>query len=98
MMDKQKSGIDKSFPIQWTYKKVRFGFSPYAFIHYRLKCYLTHVPLTRKLLFTPSLHNLDCYAVIIVPLDRWSDDPNDIEHALRSDGIWNETNGKEERL
>ena len=26
------------------------------------------------------------------PTDGWTADPGEVEHALRSDGIWNETN------
>lgn len=93
-----KSAIDKTFPIQWTFRSRLWGFSPLIFFRYRLKCWLTHPPLTRKFFPIYKFHDLDCSALVICPLDGWSDDPNDIEHALRSDGIWNDTNGKEERL
>ncbi len=75
--------LDESFPIQWVYKGKRYGFSPSAF-RSRTRCYLTHVPLTRK--HFHGLHNLSCGALVIAPLDNIISG-KEMMHSMRERGF-----------
>lgn len=75
--------LDKSFPIQWVYKGKKYGFSPSAFKS-RIRCWFTHLPLTRK--HFQQWHDLNCGSLIIAPLDNWIGG-KEMMHEMRERGF-----------
>lgn len=76
------SKLRESFPLQWSFRGSRYGFSPSA-AKARLRCYATHIPFTRKLFI--GLHELSCGAGVIVSLDGFTDNAHDMIQALLDD-------------
>jgi hypothetical protein len=79
MLDKD---IESYFKIKYTFRGKRYGISTSA-IKSRLKCYVTHIPFTRKLY--PRYHDLDCGSLIICGLDNWISNPTEIIQAMLDD-------------
>lgn len=78
--------IEDYFKIKYTFHGRRYGVSTSA-AKSRLKCYLTHIPFTRK--FVHKWHDLDCGSLIICGLDDVVFDESEIVQAMMDDPAFN---------